>query len=108
MSNRLPNEFKGKGKTGRFWLSPYHLMEAKHNLEIKHAKVKRGERGPLKDFKHRAWSCGCCVDVLEIPRKEPFDYEQFQREHTGRVYQKAKRRTVSYLEIQGRRVKTPR
>ena len=104
MDNQLPNEFNGKGKTGRFWLSPYHLMEAKHNLEIANSKVKRGEIEPLKDFKQHAWGCGCCVCVLDAPRREEFDYPKLQAAHVTRVYQKRSGRRYTFHELNGRRL----
>jgi len=104
MENTLPNEFKGEGKTGRFWLSPYHLMEAKHILEIQQSRVKRGEREPLAaKWKQHAWGCGCCVCVSEFPKEEDPATQEALR--INGIYKKSTRRKRTFHEVDGRRLK---
>jgi hypothetical protein len=55
---------KASRKNDRYFLSRQHLIEANRNLDVAHARAKREGR-TLGSFHHKAWSCGCCVDVLE-------------------------------------------
>jgi hypothetical protein len=100
--NQLPNTAK-ESKSGRFWLSPYHLMEAKHNLEIANSQVKRGERASLGDFEQHAWGCTCCVCVLESP--ERVNRAQEEKERIAVIYEKKKGRRQGFFEIGGKILK---
>lgn len=62
--NTLPNTFKKEGKTGRFFLGAYHMVEARRNFDIANAVANREGR-TLGSYTQHAWGCGCCVDVIE-------------------------------------------
>lgn len=103
MTNQAPFFFHGEGNTGRFFLSPYHMMEAKHQLEIENSRAKRGERKALASkWKQHAWGCGCCVDVLEHVSDQP--YAVAETERINRINRKRARRRHTFFEIDGKRL----
>jgi hypothetical protein len=95
--NTEKNTFKREGKTGRFWLSGYHMVEAKISEAIKNSQIKRGESEPLAGkWKHHAWGCGCCVNLLEYPKED---------NSICTHYSNRKFRRDTFYEVGGKRIR---
>ena len=108
--NTISNTFKKEGSTGRFWLTPYHMMECRIASEIENSRVKRGERKPMIHVSHHAWGCGCCIgfgtEISYRPseKERRAEYEKEMRDWKYFGYPKSSRRRRTFHEIGGKRL----
>lgn len=63
-------------KYKRRFLSQKDMSMIRREGDIRNARIKRGEIVVENTgrFYHKVWACGCCIDVLDVPRVERPSY----------------------------------